>query len=338
MELNNSDLFSDNQSDLEIINFLAILVGHTKKVLYIGKNTPIKKILKKQDCDITEFELNLNDDLTQRRWFRNKTSNLQFFDFKKLENKKFDVILMNDIFNIKKPKQFLQHITSFLNRTGDLVFSIPNITNANARINFLNGNIATDFFNSNTNTFLTFSKILTILSEVNFSVVKLHRIKHNFFPYVDHNKDFGLPVELIECILTDPEASISNYIFKATSVNSIDSNIRKSFEVFHNDVVTKELKKYLINYVDTIAILKQTIKDKDDVIRSLVELTIDDNDINNEHKPILENLYEELLQRPADIFGLRHYTSLLVGGLVTVEDIRNALMDSKEYKNLHGFS
>jgi hypothetical protein len=46
-------------------------------------------------------------------------------------------------------------------------------------------------------------------------------------------------------------------------------------------------------------------------------------------------LYKELLQRSADIFGLMHYTSLLVSGKMTIEDIRNSLMDSEEYKKIH---
>ena len=339
MELNNSNSFSDDQSNLEIINFQTQLVGYNKKVLSIGRNTQINEILKKQDCDIIEFELNVNDTMIQNSISKTSSSDQESLDFKKLENEKFDVVLVNDILlTLKKPKQFFQNILPFLNKNGDLVCSLPNITNANTRIHFLNGNIGTDYFNINGSTFLTFSQVLTILSEIHFSVVKLYRIKHNFFPHIDYNKDFGLPVELIECILSDPEASTSNYIFKATSGDSVDPIIRKSLEVFHNDVVTKELKKRFINYTETIAILKQTIKDKDNVIQSLVEQTIKDKDTKNKYKPIIENLFEELLQRPADIFGLRNYTSLLQNGKMTVEGIRNVIMDSKEYRNLHGLS
>ena len=62
--------------------------------------------------------------------------------------------------------------------------------------------------------FLTLSNILDVLSEINFSIVKLFRVKQNFFPQKINAIDYGIPIELIECILADPESETSRFIFK----------------------------------------------------------------------------------------------------------------------------
>lgn len=54
-----------------------------------------------------------------------------------------------------------------------------------------------------------------------------------------------------------------------------------------------------------------------------------------ESKKIVDDLYREILRRPADVEGLRYYASLLENGEMTVEDIRKALLESNEYKAMN---
>ena len=48
------------------------------------------------------------------------------------------------------------------------------------------------------------------------------------------------------------------------------------------------------------------------------------------NKIIIDDLYREILRRPADNYSLQYYDSLLESGKMTVEDIRKALLESDE--------
>lgn len=55
----------------------------------------------------------------------------------------------------------------------------------------------------------------------------------------------------------------------------------------------------------------------------------------SEHETTIDNLYQEILSRPADPDGLTHYGQLLSSGRATVEAIRQSLHHSDEYKRKH---
>jgi len=60
--------------------------------------------------------------------------------------------------------------------------------------------------------------------------------------------------------------------------------------------------------------------------------TIDE--LNPKTKRIIDNLYQEILLRPADQVGLEYYGSMLESGKITEYDLRQALLNSDEKKNL----
>ena len=53
---------------------------------------------------------------------------------------------------------------------------------------------------------------------------------------------------------------------------------------------------------------------------------------NNPTYKIVDQLYREILKRPADAQGLQYYGSMLESGKMTTNDIRKALLASDEYK------
>ena len=199
-------------------------------------------------------------------------STLDFVDLQKLENKKFDVILVENILFTLNPKQFLKKLSLFLSKNGYIVCSMPNITNATTRISFLNGNLNLDEFGANAGmNFLTISNVLDILSEINFSIAKLLRVKQNFFPQKIDAKDYGIPIELIECILSEPESETHTFIFKIIPESSVSHTLRKWLSTFPYSGVTKRLRDILVTNKDEISRLEQTIKDKDEYIKQVIQ-------------------------------------------------------------------
>ncbi|MGI0083299.1 MAG: DUF4214 domain-containing protein [Nitrosopumilaceae archaeon] len=59
------------------------------------------------------------------------------------------------------------------------------------------------------------------------------------------------------------------------------------------------------------------------------------DELGDETKRIVDDLYREVLDRPVDREGLEYFGSLLESGKITVEDIRKALLESDEYKAMN---
>ena len=268
-----TNCLTDETLDVKIIDSYALLVGSKKNVLVIGKNDNLNKILKKNSCNVTEVGFNSNN-LEVKKIESDKLhdSTLDFVDLQKLENKKFDVILVENILFTLNPKQFLKKLSLFLSKNGYIICSMPNITNARNRISFLNGNLNLDKFGAEIGmNFLTLSNILDMLSEIDFSIAKLLRVKQNFFPQKIDAKDYGVPIELVECILAEPESETHTFIFKIISENSVSPTLRKWLSTFTYNAVTKRLRDILVTNKDKISRLEQTIKDKDEYIKQVIQ-------------------------------------------------------------------
>ena len=55
-------------------------------------------------------------------------------------------------------------------------------------------------------------------------------------------------------------------------------------------------------------------------------------ELKDETKKIIDDLYREILYRPADELGMAYFGSMLESGKLTAEDIKKALLESDEYK------
>ena len=109
------------------------------------------------------------------------------------------------------------------------------------------------------------------MSEINFSIAELLRVKQNFFPQKIDAKDYGIPIELIECILSEPESETHTFIFKIIPESSVSPTLRKWLSTFTYNAVTKRLRDILVTNKDEISRLEQTIKDKDEYIKQVIQ-------------------------------------------------------------------
>ena len=252
----------------QIIESYLLLIENQKNVLVISSDESICKNLKQNSCEVTEISLNTNN-LENDHKVNNFS--LDLINLEKLENKKFDVILVQNILFTLNPKQFLKKISSLLTENGYIVCSMINITNAKNRINFLNGNLNLCEFDDNSGmNFLVFSNFLNILSEIGFSVSKLLRIKQKFFSQKIDAKDYGFPIELVESVLSQPESETHTFIFKIISENSINSTLRKWLSTFSHNEVTDSLRGILVQKKDDILRLEGTIIDKDEHLEQVI--------------------------------------------------------------------
>jgi len=64
-----------------------------------------------------------------------------------------------------------------------------------------------------------------------------------------------------------------------------------------------------------------------------VVLSSNIEELSEESKKIVDDLYKEILRRPADPEGLKHFATLLEYGKITEEEIRNTLLNSEERKS-----
>ncbi|MGI0010806.1 MAG: DUF4214 domain-containing protein [Nitrosopumilaceae archaeon] len=53
---------------------------------------------------------------------------------------------------------------------------------------------------------------------------------------------------------------------------------------------------------------------------------------DDETKKVIDDLYREILHRPADTIGLEYFGSMLESGKMTQDDLRRALLESEEYR------
>ena len=66
------------------------------------------------------------------------------------------------------------------------------------------------------------------------------------------------------------------------------------------------------------------------IVSSFVNYSIE----KTKNEKIVDDLYREILKRPADLSGLEHFSSLLDNKEITSDEIRNELLNSDEYKSV----
>lgn len=85
-----------------------------------------------------------------------------------------------------------------------------------------------------------------------------------------------------------------------------------------DELTVEELKELLINSEEKIGIIKQD--------------NMPISEISDETKDILNDLYQEVLYRDVDLVGLQIFGPLLENKQITVEEMRQKLLDSEEKK------
>ena len=147
----------------------------------------------------------------------------------------------------------------------------------------------------------------TIIAEEEFNenifTVKL-LAKHYFEPYEKHT---------IEILTGDAKGTFIEQNFEEFG-NSTKINTRINFKLDGPLKAITFLPKNLLTHA----------------MNTVVDSFVFYATITDQNVRIIDNVYREVLLRPADEIGLKYYGSLLESGKITVDDIRNKLMTSEE--------
>ena len=195
------------------------------------------------------------------------------------ENKKFDTIIISDLFEqIKNPKSFLQHLDSVLNDNGAIVCSISNFSHINKIFNLLIGNIESTFFN--TSRFYDLNSFLLFLNQSNMHTTKLTKVKQEFSSESMNLDDTLIPLQLIEMYKKIPDHDVTQYVFMIGKGKSVSSETLDFSTQFPKNYLLPKLQEFFETFVE----LKTSIIKKDKIIQGHEESI---KDIANNAVPAL---------------------------------------------------
>ena len=263
------------------------LIENSKNVLIINSNPELFEKLHEKKCEVEILKFDTYKQSNEP--LKNTLDDIENFDFSVLNNKKFQIILIDDLLeNLSEPKKFLKKIRQFLSNDGFLVCSCSNIYNSVNRIKFLDGTLDLSNLLSEKKQFMfsSLNAILLNLSECDFSISKLYRIKKEITleNQIDL-KNFVLPEELLQSISSDPESKTFFYAFSFSPDSSVDYDTQKWISNFSKNLVTEGLKeileKFKQDFEKHISYLKQSNREQFSLIQHL-EQSIQDKDAYQE--------------------------------------------------------
>ena len=198
------------------------------------------------------------------------------------ENKKFDTIIINDLFEqIKNPELFIQHLDSVLNDSGTIICSISNFSHINNIFNLLIGNINNNFFN--TSRFYDLNNFLLFLNKNNMHTTKLTRVKQDFSSESMNLDDTLIPSQLIEMYKKIPDHDVVQYVFMIGKGKSVSSETLDFSSQFPKNYLLPKLQEFFEKFTE----FKSALSEKDKVIQGH-EKSI------QEQKDYIENLEEHI--------------------------------------------
>ena len=182
------------------------------------------------------------------------------------ENKKFDTIIIRDLFEqVKKPELFAQHLNSVLNDSGTIICSISNFSHINNTVNLLIGNIDNTFFN--TSRFYDLNNFLLFLNENNMHTTKLSRIKQEFSSESMNLDDSFIPSQLIDMYQKIPDHDVAQYVFMIGKGKSVSSESLDFSSQFPKNYLLPKLQEFFEKFTE----FENSIAKKDKVIEGYKE-------------------------------------------------------------------
>ena len=195
------------------------------------------------------------------------------------ENKKFDTIIIHDLFEqIKNPELFIQHLDSVLNNNGIIICSISNFSYINNIFNLLIGNIYNNFFN--TSRFYDLNNFLIFLNQSNMHTTKLLRVKQEFSSESMNLDETLIPSQLIEMYKKIPDHDVAQYVFMIGKGKSVSSETLDFSTQFPKNYLLPKLQEFFETFIE----LKTSIIKKDKIIQGHEESI---KDITNNAVPAL---------------------------------------------------
>jgi len=235
------------------------LINNQSSVLIISPNhDQFTKKLKDKECTVEIAQINTDE------------KNTRTFDFKNIENKKFQIILLdNTIDYVPNPVKFIKEVNRFLASDGSLICRAYNIFNLINRIRFLNGDaqFINSVFKNRNLVFSSLDSILLTLSEAESSITKLLRVEKEISlkSKLELNT-FTLTEELLKTVNTDSESKTFYYVFATSNTPTVSLNTRKWSSSFSKYLVTEGFKEvltdYKLSYEKHINYLKQTNREQ----------------------------------------------------------------------------
>ena len=235
------------------------IIANQSSVLVVSKNHELfTKKLTEKECiiDIAKTKSDSNNELV--------------FEFEKIENKKFQVILLDEtIDHVSNPIEFIKKIKEFLMPEGYLLCTAYNLFNSINRIRFLNGDsqIINSILKNKNLEFSSLDSILLTLSESDSSIGKIVRVEEqiNLKTKLDLNT-FTFTEELIEALTSDSESNTFYYVFTIKKKLIVNPNTRRWISKFSKNLVTEGFKhvisEYKLQFEKHINYLKQTNREQ----------------------------------------------------------------------------
>jgi len=178
------------------------------------------------------------------------------------ENKKFDTIIIHDLFEqIKNPKSFLQHLDSVLTDNGTIICSISNFFHINKIFNLIIGNIENTFFN--TSRFYDLNNFLLFLNQSNMHTTKLTRVKQEFSSKPMKLDDTLIPLQLIEMYKKIPDHNVTQYVFMIGKGKSVSSETLDFSSQFPKNYLLPKLQEFFEKFTE----FEKSIIKKDKIIQ-----------------------------------------------------------------------
>ena len=182
------------------------------------------------------------------------------------ENKKFDTIIVRDLFEqIKNPELLVTHLNSVLNDSGTLICSISNFSHINNSVNLLIGNIDNNFFN--TSRFYDLNNFLLFLNENNMHTTKLSRITQEFSSESMNLDDTLIPSQIIEMYQKIPDHDVIQYVFMIGKGKSVSSESLNFSSQFPKNYLLPKLQDFFEKFTE----FENSIIKKDKVIQGFEE-------------------------------------------------------------------
>jgi 2-polyprenyl-3-methyl-5-hydroxy-6-metoxy-1,4-benzoquinol methylase len=222
----NTKLFEDNNTSMGKI--VTLVNPKTQKVLDVGcASGYLGSFLKKKyNCKVWGIEIDKNDFRKALKKL-NKVLNVDIesnIDFKKI-NTKFDTIIFADILeHLKDPQVCLNKFLTKLTHQGEIIASIPNITNYNTKLMLFNGNWKYEDFglmDKTHKTFFNYDNIINLFEKNGLYIEKIDYVRSNVPISILVGELIKSGIEINSTIMNNffsIESDIFQYIIKATTI------------------------------------------------------------------------------------------------------------------------
>jgi 2-polyprenyl-3-methyl-5-hydroxy-6-metoxy-1,4-benzoquinol methylase len=208
------------------------LVGWNRKVLELGAASGhVTRALVERRCQVTSIEFEAESaaelhgiadqvivgDLNDRDVFAGLRAD-------------FDVVLAGDVLeHLLRPHDVLGRAARLLKPGGQMVISLPHVGHVDVRLSLIRGRWdyqTWGLLDSTHTRFFTLDSIATMVREAGLVITDLRRVRVPAFETELAVDRSGVPTEVLELALADPEAETYQFVFSAT-VDSGDYRVRR---------------------------------------------------------------------------------------------------------------